>query len=111
MRLENYFIARAICVRRPTAWVWKCTILDVHTQKIKKIECVAAGATAYEANGAVQEGLRHARFSTTKRYLYGRKIITKKKIKTVDKKIPKNPRSQQKRFEPSRNVVFIIMNS
>ena len=42
--------------------------------KIKKIECMAAGATAYEANGAVQEGLRHARFSTTKRYLYGRKV-------------------------------------
>lgn len=59
--------------------------------KIKKIECMAAGATAYEANGAVQEGLRHARFSTTKRYLYGRKIITKKKIKTVDKKITEKP--------------------
>ena len=52
---------------------------------------MAAGATAYEANGAVQEGLRHARFSTTKRYLYGRKIITKKKIKTVDKKITEKP--------------------
>ena len=59
--------------------------------KIKKMECMAAGATAYEANGAVQEGLRHTRFSTTKRYLYGRKIITKKKIKTVDKKITEKP--------------------
>jgi len=58
---------------------------------------MAAGATAYEANGAVQEGLRHTRFSTTKRYLYGRKIITKKKIKTVDKKIT------GKTVEASRN--------
>lgn len=44
---------------------------------LKKMECMNAGATAYDANGMVQEALRHSRFSTTKRYLYGRKIIIK----------------------------------
>jgi integrase len=64
--------------------------------KLKKMDCMAAGATAYEANGAVKEGLRHSRFSTTKRYLYGRKIVTNKKI---EKKA--NKESQEK---PAREV-------
>lgn len=60
--------------------------------KLKKMECMAAGSTAYEANGAVKEGLRHSRFSTTKRYLYGKKIVTKKKFeKKTSKEIPEAP--------------------
>lgn len=31
--------------------------------------------TAYEANAEVQKSLRHARFSTTKRYLFNRKLV------------------------------------
>lgn len=55
--------------------------------KIKKIQCVAEGCTPYEANAKVQEGLRHEKFSTTKRYLYGRKIVTcRKKIKRATSK-------------------------
>lgn len=36
------------------------------------------GLTAYEANGAIMERLGHDRFETTKRYLYGKKIIVKR---------------------------------
>jgi integrase len=46
---------------------------------LKKMDCMDHGYTAYEANSEVQEGLRHERFSTTKRYLYGRKIVTERK--------------------------------
>jgi integrase len=60
---------------------------------IKKIECVAEGCTPYEANAKVQEGLRHEKFSTTKRYLYGRKIVTS------SKKIKKTITNQQNRSE------------
>lgn len=48
---------------------------------LKKMDCMDNGCTSYEANAEVQEGLRHERFSTTKRYLYGRKIITQHKRK------------------------------
>ena len=48
---------------------------------LKKADCMDNGSTSYEANAEVQEGLRHERFSTTKRYLYGRKIITEHKRK------------------------------
>ena len=37
------------------------------------------GMTAEEANQAVKAALRHARFSTTKRYLYGRKLQLSKR--------------------------------
>lgn len=50
--------------------------------KLKKMECMAQGATAYEANAEVKAGLRHERFATTKRYLYGRKIVTRKNLKS-----------------------------
>lgn len=46
---------------------------------LKKMDCIAEGYSTYEANAKVQEGLRHERFSTTKRYLYGRNIVTKRK--------------------------------
>lgn len=36
------------------------------------------GSNVYEANGKVMEFLRHDRFETTKRYLYGKKIKIKK---------------------------------
>lgn len=36
------------------------------------------GLTAYEANGVIMERLGHDRFETTKRYLYGKKIIVKR---------------------------------
>nr|WP_187433311.1 ADP-ribosyltransferase [Serratia marcescens] len=45
---------------------------------LKKMDCIDEGYSTYEANAKVQEGLRHERFSTTKRYLYGRKIVTKR---------------------------------
>ena len=46
---------------------------------LKKIDCMDQGCNSYEANAEVQEGLRHERFSTTKRYLYGRKVVTDRK--------------------------------
>lgn len=46
---------------------------------LKKMDCINEGFSSYEANAKVQEGLRHERFSTTKRYLYGRKIVTERK--------------------------------
>lgn len=46
-----------------------------------------SGLTAIEANKAVKEDLRHSRYSTTKRYLYGRKLKLNgdKKPKIEDK--------------------------
>ena len=56
---------------------------------LRKIYCMSEGYSSYEANAKVQEGLRHERFSTTKRYLFGRKVITKiKKIKGVSPSQP-----------------------
>jgi integrase len=47
--------------------------------QLKKMDCMDEGCSSYEANAKVQEGLRHERFSTTKRYLYGRKVVTERK--------------------------------
>lgn len=46
---------------------------------LQKRELLQDGCNAKDADKIVQEQLRHSRFSNTKRYLYGRKIIAKKK--------------------------------
>lgn len=56
----------------------------------QKVQLISEGYTAPEANHIVKEKLRHARFSTTKRYLYGRKIQLygeKKKQPKIKQKI------------------------
>ena len=46
---------------------------------LQKRELLQDGCNAKVADKIVQEQLRHSRFSNTKRYLYGRKIIARKK--------------------------------
>ena len=52
---------------------------------LQKRELIQDGCNAKEADKIVQEQLRHSRFSNTKRYLYGRKIIAKSKQVPVKK--------------------------
>ena len=67
---------------------------------LKKMDCIDKGYSSYEVNAKVQEGLRHERFSTTKRYLYGRKIVTKRK------KIERAAPSQQFPEEVEPEITF-----
>lgn len=64
---------------------------------LEKKELQDQGYSAEEANEIVQEQLRHTRFSTTKRYLQGRRIKSKKlkkeKPKKVDPVVVDNDRS------------------
>lgn len=46
---------------------------------LQKKQLLSEGYTSGEANKIVQDKLRHSRFSTTKRYLYGRKIVLRKR--------------------------------
>lgn len=46
--------------------------------QLKKREALERGVSLKEANEEVRIGLRHKRFSTTKRYLFNRKLVVKK---------------------------------
>lgn len=76
---------------------------------LKKIDCINHGDTAYEANAKVQEGLRHARFSTTKRYLYGRKIITK--YKKINKAVVKPAVSHSGKYTECSNYTYDLVST
>lgn len=62
--------------------------------QLKKMDCMDEGCSSYEANAKVQEGLRHERFSTTKRYLYSRKVVTERK--RIKKTVPEDIEEDQK---------------
>ena len=63
---------------------------------IKKNSYINDGCTLNEANEKVKTDLRHARFSTTKRYLYGRKITTTNKKYKVKRKVPEKKNEEVK---------------
>lgn len=53
---------------------------------LQKKKLLKEGKSAAESNKVVQEQLRHSRFSNTKRYLYGRKVLIKDKKSDVKRK-------------------------
>jgi len=79
---------------------------------LKKMDCLNEGFSSYEANAKVQEGLRHERFSTTKRYLYGRKIITERKKNERAVKMQHDQEDEQDvTFEPYTKYKYDMVSA
>lgn len=105
---SNLFYSKSYMGKR--AWELNIEMHDFRRAyaKLKKNACLSNGLSNYEANEETQKGLRHTRFSTTKYYLYGRKITTNNKKYGINRAKKEDRPNETRSFEPLSEEYYAI---